>query len=646
MCGIGGLVGDFEPGFGRTAVRALAHRGPDGSGVFESAQNGIALAHTRLAIIDLTDAAAQPMHSPDGRYILVFNGEIYNFRELRWDLVARGHQFKSTGDTEVLLTGLAQFGESFVKRLNGMFAFAFWDNLERKLLLARDHLGVKPLYYAEPRPGVIVFASEIKVLYAYSGFAPKVDHGALQQYLAYCHASLDRTAFANVKRLPPGHTAVYSAANPKLRISRFWSPPFERPQAVSRARAIEVLRDEIRRAVRRQLVADVPVGSFLSGGLDSSVLTVHAAQQAEGRFTAFTTRMAKSDQESSEGSSDLRYARDLAKRLRIDLVEVEVGAQSMALLPGLIYHMDEPLVDPAILSCHLLSAAAKERGVTVLLSGQGGDELFCGYPRYLVMHATRFVESMPHALRQFVSAAARMLPAGKPGRLGVVERRLRRAFSNLDESAEMRFLQMCANTPQSEITHALSGDFLQTVGAETFADDCLRHMRDEGLRGLQELQERDLTIYLPNHNLLYTDKICMASGIEARVPLLDLGVVSEGVRYPYAWQLSGLRTKALFRDAARGTVPRAIIRRSKAGFGAPFRQWLRHGCDDLWNDVAGKASVESRGWFSFEALADARRRCNDGRDDLFMLQWAAITLELWARTFLDGDPLKKMGLRS
>ena len=647
MCGIAGLVGDFVPEFGRVAIRALAHRGPDGDGLYENAQQGVTLAHTRLAIIDLSSAAAQPMRSRDGRYVLIFNGEVYNYRDLRSDLVARGYQFISTGDTEVLLAGLAAFGAAYVKRLNGIFAFALWDAVERTLLLARDQLGVKPLYYAEPRPGVVVFASEIKALYAYPAFGPKVDFGALQQHLAYCHASSTRTAFANVKRLPPGHMATLSPKERALIISRFWSPPFERSQSVSRGRAVEVLRDEIQQAVHRQMVADVPVAAFLSGGLDSSVLTVHAAQHAEGRFTAFTTKFAKADEEGSQERSDLFYARQLAHQLRVDLVEVEVSARSIELLPKMIYHLDEPLVDPAILSCHLLSQAAKERGATVLLSGQGGDELFCGYPRYLVMHATRHVERLPPALRRLIGATAQALPAGRPGRIGMLGRRIRRALSGIDGSAEMRFLNMCANTSQSEVTRALSPAFQEAVAGESFADDCLRHMKEEGLQGLQELQERDLTIYLPNHNLLYTDKICMASGIEARVPLLDIGIVGEAVRYPYDWQLSGLRTKALFRDAARGIVPDNIIRRSKAGFGAPFRQWLRHhDCDEIWNDLAGRAAVENRGWFSFDALQDARRRSGEGLDDLFMLQWAAITMELWARTFLDTNPLKKMGIQS
>lgn len=637
-------MGEFAPSFARIAVRALHHRGPDGSGIYENADDRIALAHTRLSIIDLSPAAAQPMASQDGRFVLAYNGEIYNFKSLRDDLVACGHQFRSTGDTEVLLQGLIHQGIGFLNRVNGIFAFAFWDRDRRSLILARDQLGIKPLYFTQPRDGVLVFASEIKAFFAYDGFSPRPDPVALQQHLGFCHASQDRTAFANVKRLLPGHYLEFSVATGRVRSERYWNPPFDRPRNISRERARDLLKEHIQGAVHGQMVSDVPVGAFLSGGLDSSFITVHAAEHAEGRFTAFTSRSDSEGPQDSMFDSDLGFAKRLADALNIELVEVDVDSSSIESLPNLIYHLDEPLADPAVLTCHLLSEAARERGIKVLLSGQGGDELFCGYPRYLVTNLTKHLNYAPDSVRRSIAAFAKALPGGRAGVAGGVLRRVRRALSGLDEDAEHRFLRMCASSSQHDIDAILSPAFRDELSGTEFIDGCIEHMRGTGLGGLQQLQDRDLSIYLPNHNLLYTDKICMASGIEARVPLLDMKIVTEAVTYPYSWQLSGFRTKALLRDAAVGCVPTSIIRRSKAGFGAPFRSWMRGRRSEMWGDLLSEESVNRRGWFSYSGLVDVQNRCENGSDDLFLLQWAVISIELWARTFLDSNPLKDRGL--
>jgi len=641
MCGIAGLVGGFVPELAERMNRLQKHRGPDGEGIFESAAEEITLAHVRLAILDRTPAAAQPMHSACGRYVLVFNGEIYNYRELRSGLVARGHKFASTGDTEVLLDGLTDFGEAFLSRLNGIFALAFWDRHERTLLLARDQIGIKPLYYAEPATGQLVFASEIKALCAHPRVRREADFAAIQQHLAYCHASADRTAFKHVRRLLPGHKMIWSAADRQTRIASFWSAPFGRPQTASRARAVEVLRERLREAISRQLVSDVPVGVFLSGGLDSSMVSALAAEDYGVEMNAFTMRFPKADGVLDTGGEDLAYARRLSRELDMPLHEELLGVGAVEDLPKLVYHMDEPLVDPAMLSCYAISRSAREKGVVVLLSGQGGDELFCGYPRYMVMHLSRWIERVPMSLRHTAARWAGMLPSAHEGRSGVILRRLRKALVGIDEPLDERFLDMCANTPQEDIDAVWTPAARAEIDGIRFQDDCLRYMERSGLQGLQRLQDRDLGIYLPNHNLLYTDKMGMAAGVEIRVPLLDLEIVNESVRYPYEWQLSGLRTKALFRDAARGIVPSAIIRRRKAGFGAPFRKWLRYDLAEMWGDICSPESLRRRGWFDHTAVQAARELSQSGRQDLYMLQWAVLTIELWARQFIDRNPAQK-----
>lgn len=638
MCGIGGYVGGFLPGLAACMNAAQAHRGPDGQGIFEDAEAEAALGHVRLSILDLTSAAAQPMHSPDGRYVLVFNGEIYNFQELRQNLITRGHHFISTGDTEVLLHGLMEYGLDFIPRLNGMYAFALWDRREQELLIARDPLGIKPLYYTEPLPGTLLFASEIKALCVHPCLRREPDFIALQQHLAYCHASGERTALAQVKRLLPGYCLRWRAATRSYTINRFWQLPFRSALVGNRTDAIAALREALDHATTRQLISDVPIGAFLSGGLDSSVLTALAVPQASSGFACFTTSYPPEDNQLDVVADDLTYARQLAQQLDVPLYEIPLRPQVAELWPRLIAHLDEPIADPAAIACYLICQLAREHNTKVLLSGQGGDELFCGYPRYGVMHATAWLTKWPLSLRRGLATLSAWLPGAWEGQGGAMLRRIRRVLQSLGQPPAQCFLDLCANTPQHEIYRILSPAVLELLAGQTFRDDCLNHMTQQGLHGLQALQERDLAIYLPNHNLLYTDKMGMAVGVEARVPLLDLELVELVLSYPYGWLLAGVNhTKVLFREAAKGIVPDTIIRRPKAGFGAPYRKWLRYDLADLWHELTSREAVTRRGWFDYAALQDARARSQAGKDDLYMLQWAVLTIELWARQFIDHN---------
>ncbi|HYE97859.1 MAG TPA: asparagine synthase (glutamine-hydrolyzing) [Planctomycetota bacterium] len=637
MCGIAGLVGAPVAGLADRMNAVQSHRGPDGRGVFE--EPGVALAHRRLSILDLSDAAAQPMKSPDGRFVLAYNGEIYNFAELRDGLRARGETFRSTGDTEVLLLGLARHGADFVKRLNGMFAFALWDRFEQELLLARDPLGVKPLYLAEPAPGELVFASEIKAVLAHPAVPRAPDFDALLQHLAFGHACGDRTALRGVRRLPPGHLLRWRKGRPTL--ERYWTPPFGSAQGTTRSEAVDRLRDALRRATRRQLVSDVPVGAFFSGGLDSTLLTaLTLGEGAPKGFTAFTITYPSAENVLDRAEEDAPFARRAADALGIRQVEREIKPDVTDLLPRLVWHLDEPLVDPAVIACFLVSRVARESGTPVLLSGQGGDELFAGYPRYRAMAASAWLDRAPSPVRRAAAGLGRLLPGARAGRLGATARRLRRALSSVDEAPDRRFLAYCAGTPDEAIAGVLSPDVLAELGGRRPSDDCLLRMDSERLTGVDRWLERDLSVYLPNHNLLYTDKMGMAVGLEARVPLLDLELVEAVARYPAEWKISGGTTKAILRDAARGTVPDEVIDRPKAGFGAPYRKWLRHDLEALWGDLTADAVVRRRGWFDPAGLRKARELSQSGRQDLYMLQWAVLTIEVWARQFIDRSPLE------
>lgn len=637
MCGIAGFAGGFLPQLGRRMNVAQAHRGPDGTGVYENPAAGIMLAHVRLAILDLTTAADQPMKTPDGRLVLVFNGEIYNYPELRQELVDKGCVIRSTGDTEVLLRGLELYGEEFISRLNGMFAFALWDESKRELLLARDPLGIKPLYYAQPAPGTLLFASEIKALLKHPGLSRDPDFFALQQHLTFCHASGERTAFKAVKRLSPGGLLKWKADGGQIEGRKYWTPRFQEPLRLDHASAVLQLREELKHAVKRQMISDVPVGAYFSGGLDSSLIARLAVDQDGKDFRCYTIAYPPSENVLDQAADDFDYARRLVEELKVTWDPLIIKPEVVSLWPQLIYHLDEPIADPAAIACYLISQQAKVSGTTVLLSGQGGDELFGGYPRYWAMYATQWVDNIPSGARHLIAEAARrVLPGAWSGRFGANLRRIRRVLVELGRNKCERFMAYCSSTPQPEISGVLHPDVAEEIGQEHGVDECLRMMLQAPFEGLDRCLLRDLTVYLPNHNLLYTDKMGMAVGLEARVPLLDQKLVDMVTAWPLGWKVNKGHTKIILREAAEGWVPPEIIHRRKGGFGAPYRKWLRHDLREMWEDLTSEAVVKRRGWFDYQALKNIRARSQSGQVDLYMLQWAVLTIELWARIFIDN----------
>ena len=643
MCGIAGLVGDFKPGLMARMNAVQSHRGPDGRGVFEDPRAEAALGHLRLAILDLSDRAAQPMESPDGRFVLSFNGEIYNFRELRASLEARGAVFRTTSDSEVLLLGWLHEGERFVERLNGMFAFAIWDRRERTLSLVRDPLGIKPLYYTEPSSGALLFASEIKALYAYPGLRREPDFPTLQQHLTFCYACCERTALAGISRLLPGTILRWSAETRRVALRRYSSFDYEPADSRSRDDAVAELRQLLKSSIERQLVSDVPVGTFLSGGLDSTLITALAAQHRGGDLDGYTITYPTADNVVDGFDDDAPHARAAAEALGIRLREIEIRPKVAELWPRLVYHLDEPIADPAAIACYLISKLARDSGTTVLLSGQGADELFAGYPRYRAMHATRHLDAMPPAARRLLAAVGRRLPGAREHRSGAFLRRARRVLTEADRPTDERFLAYAATTPPADVAAVLSPALHAEFGDASPLDADRDAMEQRALAGMNRFLDRDLEVYLPNHNLLYTDKMGMAVGLEARVPLIDIELARAATRYPADWKLRGDTTKAILRDAARGLVPASTIARPKAGFGAPFRKWLRYDLAEMWNDLTSREALARRGWFDHDKLQEARRRSQQGEADLYMLQWSVLTVELWARRFLDTDPASPNG---
>ena len=638
MCGISGLVGDRQPGLMAAMNRVQAHRGPDGSGVFEDPGGPFALGHVRLAILDLSDLAAQPMQTRDGRHVLSFNGEIYNFLDLRSQLEKKGVVFRSTGDSEVLLHGLALEGEDFLRRLNGIFALAWWDRQRRALLLARDAVGVKPLYYTCPRPGALLFASEIKALFAFPGLPRRARVEALQEHLARSHSSGASTALEGVFRVPPGHMLRWSADNPSPTIHAYWGPDFNDGFARNYMEGVERLRGDLEASATRQLVSDVPLGIFLSGGLDSSVIARCVTNAREAPIDAYTISYPLRENILDQFGDDRPHAVEVARRLGLNQYVIEISPAVADLLPKLLWHLDEPIADPAVIAAFLVSRLARQNGTVVLLSGQGGDELFGGYRRYQAMAATHWVTLLPKSVRGALTGVARLMPGTWEGRAGATLRRLSRVAREVSHETDERFMAYCSSSDDAAVDSVLSAELSGALRGRASAEESFRMMKDSGLAYGDRFLFRDLVDYLPNHNLLYTDKMGMAAGVEARVPLLDQALLDSVPGMPYAWKVTGLTTKRILRDAARGWVPDTIISRPKAGFGAPYRKWLRYDLADLWLDVMNERSVRQRGWFDPVGLARIREHSQSGAADLYMLQWAALTCELWAREFIDKNP--------
>ncbi len=635
MCGIAGVFGEADEELARQFCRVLEHRGPDDQGIHVSADGPVTLANRRLAILDLSPAGRQPMVTADGRFVLVYNGEIYNFAELREALTRQGRRFRSRSDTEVLLEALATQGTAALGELNGMFAFALWDGRERSGLLARDPFGVKPLYYAPLPGGRLIFASEIKAMLLHPELAPTLDPAALQDYLAFLWTPDPKTLLQGVYKLPPGHWLRWR--NREFQLERYWELPPPTPEApLGDQEAAAELGERLGRAVRRQRVSDVPVGLFLSGGLDSSALLAALAENgAASDVRCYTAAFPAEDNAYDQFTDDLPYARAVARHFGVPLTEFEIRPQVAELLPQLLYHLDEPLADPAILNTYLICRQARQDGAIVLLSGQGADELLGGYRRHLGPLLTARLGRLPAPVRAALGSAARRAPAGRAGRLGGVLRRGRRLLEPLARSPLGQFAEYCQWLPDPQVNALLHPDLAASLDGRRPSQATLDLMdRSPSPALLDRMLYRDLKTFLPALNLTYTDKMGMAASVEARVPYLDLELAEFAWQLPSRQKIRGRSGKWLLRQAMRGRLPPAVLRRPKTGFGAPVRQWLRRELRPMVDELLSPAAVAETGWLSPSGVASLRARFESGQEDHGYSVWALLVLELWRRVFL------------
>jgi asparagine synthase (glutamine-hydrolysing) len=630
VCGICGTLGRAERHELEQMTELMAHRGPDGSGVqlFHGSPPA-GLGHRRLAIIDPTPAGAQPMSFGD-RWWITYNGELYNFRALRSELEAAGERFATECDTEVILRMFAVHGPAMLERLNGIYALAIWDDAERRLFLARDRLGVKPLYYTR-QPGVFAFASELKALLPFVG-QPTLDRTALADYLTFLWVPDPKTAFTEISKLPPGHFSW--ADRDSLRIEQWWDlhfDPEELPEAEWRARVAE----EVTRSVRRQTVADVPLGTFLSGGVDSSAVV--AAMAAGGEtVSTYTVGFAPEDLEHEIVPDDVKWARRVGKLFRTDYHEETLRPDVLELLPKAVWHLEEPVADPAAISTYLICRTAGER-MPVMLSGMGADEIFAGYPRHLAYRISRWLDALPVPVRRGLDAAvAPVAKPGAPGRLRGPRRNLWKFMRAAGRPPLERYLSFSSYYARDELRQVLAPDVAaELAGYDPFAVHRSYLRQDVGGDELSRLLYLDAKTFLPCLNLTYTDKMGMAASVEVRVPLLDDELVALAARIPSDLKLRGHRRKYVFKRSQEGTLPGDVVWRRKAGFGAPLRSWLVKDLAPVVDDLLSADTLTRRG------LADpaAVRRLRDdnvaGRHDNSLRLYSLLTLELWCRMFLD-----------
>lgn len=642
MCGIAGFSGKFDPILLKKMATRIAHRGPDDKGeVFLN--NSVGLAHQRLSIIDLSKDAQQPMtvncDCCRKNLWLTYNGELYNYQEIRTTLIAKGHQFHSNSDSEVLLHLYAEKGTQMLEDLNGIFAFAIYDSDNQTLFLARDGVGVKPLYYSETKSGFL-FASELKSLLACDEINTLIDHTAIHYYLAYLWCPGQRTALSAIKKIEPGEAILVKSGQITRRWFYYDIPYQGNSYTHSEETICEELYYHLNNAVKRQLVADVPVGAFLSGGLDSSAI-VAMMKQLQPSKTINTYCIGFNEGMASEGNpNDIPYAKAVAKHLDVKLNILEVTADIIKNLPQMLYHLDEPQADPAPINVYLLAKLAKQQGIKVLLSGAGGDDIFSGYRRHQSFRLDGFWRRMPFGLRNTIGALATNTLNGKyPLRFmrSSYFRRLTKVLAPVNLSPDERIVQHFMWSSEQLRRTLYSRDMAALVDNVDTAEPLLNSLQripkeTDPLNRMLYLEGKH---FLADHNLNYTDKMSMAVGLEVRVPLLDPDLINFATQIPSHFKQKKGIGKAIFKKTMEPFLPHSIIYRAKAGFGAPLRRWLHNELKTFVYDTLSEEAIKRRNIFDATAVQKLLNWDKEGRVDASYTIFSILCIELWAKQFVD-----------
>ncbi len=647
MCGIAGfsLFVDSDssstPNVLANHERVLSHRGPDDSGSYEDHSSGIGLVHRRLSIFDTSSLGHQPMISICRQVVLIFNGEIYNFKSLRSELIQLGYSFVGNSDTEVLLNCYLQARDndfngiyslsSVLRRLNGIFSFALWDSSLDSLIVARDAFGVKPFYYVNSDNG-FHFSSEIK---SFSS-DHSLDYQSLDRYLSFLWSPGNSTISASVHKLGPGEVMYISKGLISQHFSWYKLPVFSinSPKSCSNySNLVSSTQFFLRQAVERQVCADVPLGSFLSGGLDSSSI-VAFAREFRSDIPCFT--IALSGIEDEGFSDDLSYAKYVASHLDVPLDVISLDSSQMAsCLEAMVYQLDEPLADPAALNVYFISAAARNAGIKVLLSGTGGDDLFSGYRRHFALQYEYLWSWLPRPLR----IQLRQLTSLFPSSLSFC-RRIRKAFSGAHLEGDMRLLYYFRWIDRSDLLSLYTPEFRRALCAVQAEDPMHSFLSDIPVHTspLERMLALEQRFFLTDHNLIYTDKMSMAAGVEVRVPFLDLDLVDFAAHIPTKYKQRGSEGKWILKKAMEDYLPHKVIYRPKTGFGAPLRHWLNGDLRDWLADLLSKDRLLSRGLFDPDCVHSLIAANASGRVDASYTLLSLACIEIWCKFFIDKEP--------
>ena len=632
MCGICGVAtprniqGMVDEAVLRRMRDSISHRGPDGAGDYFN--GAVWLGHRRLAIVDV-QSGAQPMCSEDRSVWITYNGEIYNHKSLRRMLEDLGHHYRTESDTETIVHLYEQLGVKAVERLRGMFAFAIWDEPRHRLLLVRDRLGVKPLYYTVTAGGSIYFASEIKALIEAGAVQPSINYRALPDYLANRSTSGEDTLFVGVKRLLPGHMLTWDDG--KVELSRYWTPGWEQAAPrLSDDEYVERFGELFEESVRMRLMADVPLGMFLSGGIDSSAIAAAMSGMVDGPVMTFSVAFEERE------ANELEYARLVSRTLHTDHFETVVSpAQFFAALPSLVYHEDEPIAYPSSIPLFFVSELAS-RHVKVVLTGEGSDELLAGYGKYVrAVYNLRLAD----AYARVVSSPARKLIAstlrGFAG-TGSIQSKLRRSFLCLDPSLQALYFDNFAAFSEPRQHELLTPEAREKTGDSGPYDFTFDLDRRSGARNLLDrLLAIDLGTYL-QELLMKQDQMSMAASVESRVPFLDHHLVEFACSLPADMKLRGLTTKYILRRAMRNRIPRQILTRRKMGFPVPIGSWLKGRYESVVDEYLLSERATGRGLFNQDSVRQLVSRHRAGENHADRL-WMLINFELWQRLFIDKE---------
>jgi asparagine synthase (glutamine-hydrolysing) len=630
MCGIVGIISNQSQQKINLSLDKIDHRGPDSHGIYS--YENLSLGHRRLSIIDLSENGHQPMISNCGNFVLIFNGEIYNHLDVRAKLEPK-YTFKSHSDTETLLYGFIEFGEKVLNMLNGIFAFSILNKSTNELFIARDQFGIKPLYYYADEK-LFWFSSEIKSILPIQ-FNKEIAVESLENYLTFLYSPAEKTPFKHVLKLLPGHFITLKIDNPQsFKIYNYYDIPFDgKVSNKTEQQLIDELENLLLKAVDRQLLADVPVGFFLSGGLDSSAIVAMAKKlHPNKKFNCYTINTNDGEDMAEGFTNDLHYARLVAKHLDVNLIEVESTVDIVKDFDQMIYHLDEPQADPAPLSVLQICSQARKEGQIVLLGGTAGDDLFSGYRRHQALRMEKYINYVPLFLRKIIRTTVHLFPANK-----ALFRRARKLTNNIHLSQQERLVGYFSWLDKDIVDNLFAQkqqQKIQSFHPLRVLKNYLKNIPQEKDL-LNQMLYLEMKFFLVDHNLNYTDKMSMATGVEVRVPFLDKELVEFSTTIPTHLKLNGMTTKYLLKKVMEKYLPHDVIYRPKSGFGAPVREWITKDMDETIQNYLSKENVEKRGIFNHTEIQKLIEANKQGKVDASYTIWALLSIESWMRQFID-----------